>query len=207
MNSLTRCAWARTPLGIAYHDTEWGVPVHDDVVLFEFLTLEGAQAGLSWETILKKREAYREALAGLRPAARGPLHTGTGRASAGEPGHRSQSPQDREHGAQRARRSSRCSASSEASMPTCGALSAERRSLNRWRAAEAGARATPESDALSRDLLRRGFKFVGSTICYAFMQAVGLVNDHTTDCFRHALVGRSHPGARKKPMEIGEDPR
>ena len=66
---------------------------------------------------------------------------------------------------------------------------------------------TAESDALSRDLLRRGFKFVGSTICYAFMQAVGLVNDHTTDCFRHALVGRSHPGARKKPMEIGEDPR
>lgn len=104
MGSVKRCEWAQSPLMIEYHDTEWGVPVHDDRLLFEFLILEGAQAGLSWDTSLKKRAA------------------------------------------------------------------------------------TPESIALSRDLVRRGFKFVGPTICYAFMQAVGLVNDHEVDCFRHAQV-------------------
>ena len=81
-NEPRRCSWARTPLSIAYHDREWGVPVHDDTVFFEFLMLEGAQAGLSWETILRKREAYREAFAGFDPAQRRPIHPGTGRAAA-----------------------------------------------------------------------------------------------------------------------------
>ena len=94
----TRCAWARTPLGIAYHDLEWGVPVHDDRILFEFLTLEGAQAGLSWETILKKRQAYRQAFGGFDPVS-GSIQRGARRASVDESWHRSQPPQDPEHGA------------------------------------------------------------------------------------------------------------
>ncbi len=191
VNPLTRCSWARTPLSIAYHDAEWGVPVHDDTIFFEFLILEGAQAGLSWETILKKREAYREAFLNFDPAGR-PVHPRASRAAASERRDRSQPAQDREHGPERA------------GIPR-GAegvrqLRRLRLGVRRWRSAgeqpgfvrRIPAR-TAESDALSRDLLPRGFKFVGSTICYAFMQAVGLVNDHTTDCFRHALVGRSRP--------------
>ncbi len=185
-----RCGWARTPLGIAYHDAEWGVPVHDDVVLFEFLTLEGAQAGLSWETILRKREAYRGAFAGFDPERVARFTSARVERLLGNPG------------------IVRNRLKIESTVRNARALLAVRREfgsfdaylwgfvggvprVNRWRTLRQVPARTPESDALSRDLSHRGFKFVGSTICYALMQAVGMVNDHAIDCFRHELAGRS----------------
>ena len=189
VNSLTRCSWARTPLGIAYHDAEWGVPVHDDTTLFEFLTLEGAQAGLSWETILKKREAYREAFLKFDPARIArftPVRIERLLQNAGIVRNRLK--------IESTVRNARAYLAVQKEFGSFDAyvwgfvkgapLDSRRHSLKVIPAR------TAESDALSRDLLRRGFKFVGSTICYAFMQAVGIVNDHTTDCFRHAIVGR-----------------
>ncbi len=178
-----RCTWARTPLSIAYHDDEWGVPVHDDIVLFEFLTLEGAQAGLSWETILRKREAYRSAFARFDPA----------RVARFTPARIERLLQN--EGIVRNRlkvastitnakaflRVQREFGSFDAYVWNFVGGSPR---VNQWRSLEQIPSRTPESDALSRDLLRRDFKFVGSTICYAFMQAVGLVNDHMVDCFR-----------------------
>ena len=175
-------------LGIAYHDAEWGVPVHDDTTLFEFLTLEGAQAGLSWETILKKREAYRAAFWTSIPRGWHGSHQCGSNGCFRTPGSFAIGSRSRARSVTRAH-TSRFRRSSAASMPTFGASSTELRWTTPEFTEDIPAR-TAESDALSRDLLRRGFKFVGSTICYAFMQAVGLVNDHTTDCFRHALVGR-----------------
>ena len=189
-DTRTRCVWARTPLGIAYHDAEWGVPVHDDRVLFEFLTLEGAQAGLSWETILRKREAYRGAFAGFDPER-------VARFTAARVERLMQ-----DAGIVRNR------LKIESTVRNAKAFLAVRKEfgtfdryvwsfvggkprVNGWRELGQVPARTPESDALSRDLLRRGFKFVGSTICYAFMQAVGLVNDHTVDCFRYPRGGRS----------------
>jgi DNA-3-methyladenine glycosylase I len=179
-----RCGWARTPLSVEYHDKEWGTPVHDDVVFFEFITLEGAQAGLSWETILRKRRAYREAFAGFDPA----------RVARFTPARVEKLLKN--EGIVRNRlkvestvRNAKAflevqnefgSFDSYVWRFVAGApLVNARRSLKGIPAR------TPESDALSRDLLKRGFKFVGSTICYAFMQATGLVNDHTVDCFRY----------------------
>jgi DNA-3-methyladenine glycosylase I len=184
MDGLPRCAWARTPLSIGYHDNEWGVPVHDDVVLFEFLTLEGAQAGLSWETILKKRAAYREAFAGFEPA----------RVARFTPARIERLLQDPSIVRNRLKVLS--------TVTNANAFLRVQREfgsfdayvwrfvggaprLNAWRSVREVPAKTTESDALSRDLLRRDFKFVGSTICYAFMQAVGLVNDHVVDCFRY----------------------
>lgn len=181
---MKRCAWARTPLGIAYHDAEWGVPVHDDRVLFEFITLEGAQAGLSWETILKKRGAYREAFAGFDPArvARySPARCRKLMVNAGIVRNRLKI---------------------ESTVANARAFLAVQRQfgsfdtflwsfvggkprINRWRSTKQLPARTELSDTLSKELKRRGFRFVGSTICYAFMQAVGVVNDHTTDCFRY----------------------
>jgi DNA-3-methyladenine glycosylase I len=189
MSPYTRCSWARTPVGIVYHDTEWGVPVHDDHMLFEFITLEGAQAGLSWETILKKREAYRQALAGFDPQRVARFTPARVERLLLNPG------------------IVRNRLKVESTVRNAKAFVAVQREfgsfdaylwgfvggaprVNRWRAPQQVPARTPESDALSRDLLARGFKFVGSTICYAFMQAVGVVNDHTTDCFRHKRVGR-----------------
>jgi len=191
----TRCAWARTPLGIDYHDREWGVPVHDDRVHFEFLILEGAQAGLSWETILKKRAGYRDAFADFDPArvarftparierlllrpdiVRNRLKVRSAVANA-----RAFLGIQREFG------------SFDAYVwPFVGGVPL----VNAPATLQAIPTRTPESDALSRDLLRRGFTFVGSTICYAFMQAVGLVNDHTADCFRRSVSRR--PPARRR---------
>jgi DNA-3-methyladenine glycosylase I len=178
-----RCSWARTPLSIAYHDREWGTPVHDDRTLFEFLILEGAQAGLSWETILRKREAYRSAFAGFDPArvarfrqervARLLQNAGIVRnrlkiASAVGNAKLFLEVQ-REFG----------------SFDTYAwSFVGGRPRINQWRSHNDIPARTSESDALSRDLSKRGFKFVGSTICYAFMQAVGMVDDHTTDCFK-----------------------
>jgi DNA-3-methyladenine glycosylase I len=186
-SSQSRCAWASTPLGIAYHDREWGVPVHDDRTLFEFLTLEGAQAGLSWETILKKRDAYREAFAGFDPAR-------VARFSPAKVEQLLQNP-----GIVRNRLKVLSAVGNAKAFLTIqrefGSFDsyvwrfvggAPR--VNRWSTLQQVPARTPESDALSRDLLARGFKFVGSTICYAFMQAVGMVNDHTTDCFRYERV-------------------
>ena len=189
MNPLVRCTWARTPLGIAYHDAEWGVPVHDDTTLFEFLTLEGAQAGLSWETILKKRDAYRDAFLGFDPARVARFTPARVERLLLNPG------------------IVRNRLKIESTVRNAKAFLAVQREFGSFdayvwgfvngapldhhrRLLESIPARTVESDTLSRDLLRRGFKFVGSTICYAFMQAVGLVNDHTTDCFRHAVIAR-----------------
>jgi DNA-3-methyladenine glycosylase I len=193
VDQRTRCTWARTSLSIAYHDLEWGVPVHDDNILFEFLTLEGAQAGLSWETILKKREAYRQAFVGFdatlvarfRPARVARLLRNPGivrnRLKIGSTVGNAKASLAVQH--------------------EFGSFDAYVWSfvggtprVNRWRTLRQVPARTAQSDALSRDLLGRGFKFVGSTICYAFMQAVGMVNDHTIDCFRYERVG--HSGTR-----------
>ncbi len=193
-DAYARCGWARTPLGIVYHDTEWGVPVHDDVILFEFLTLEGAQAGLSWETILKKRENYREAFAGFDPERVARFTSARVERLLGNPG---------------IVRNRLKVASTVGNAQAVLALQREFGSfdaylwgfvggvprVNRWRTLRQVPARTRESDALSRDLRSRGFTFVGSTICYALMQAVGMVNDHTIDCFRHEQAGRSTRGA------------
>ena len=184
MNTRIRCSWAQTPLGIAYHDTEWGVPVHDDRILFEFLTLEGAQAGLSWETILKKREAYREAFMGFDPARVARFTPARVERLLQNPGivRNRLKIESTVRNAKAFLAIQREFGSFDAYV--WGFVGGAPRVNRRRSLADIPAR-TPESDALSRDLSRRGFKFVGSTICYAFMQAVGLVDDHTIDCFRH----------------------
>jgi DNA-3-methyladenine glycosylase I len=171
---MKRCAWARSPAMIEYHDREWGVPVHDDRVLFEFITLEGAQAGLSWETILAKREAYRRAFAGFDPAK-------VARFTAAR---RTRLMQDA--GIVRNRLKIDSTITNAAAFL---AVQKEFGSFDRflWDFVR-GKRKTGLSDALSKELKRRGFRFVGSTICYAFMQATGLVNDHLVFCFRYTEV-------------------
>lgn len=180
-----RCEWARTPLSIEYHDREWGVPVHDDRVLFEFLLLEGAQAGLSWETILKKREAYRDAFSGFDPAKVARFTASRIERLLGNPGIvRNRLKILSAVGNARAfLRVQEEFGSFDAYVWTFVGGAPH---LNRWRTLKELPVRTPESDALSRDLSKRGFKFVGSTICYAFMQAVGLVNDHMLDCYRYS---------------------
>ncbi len=185
--SRTRCAWARNPLAIAYHDREWGVPVHDDRVLFEFLVLEGAQAGLSWDTILAKRENYRRAFDGFDAARVARYGAAKKRALLADAG------------------IVRNRAKIEAAVVNARsflALQKEHGSFDRylWAFVDGnplqGRRRMPVeipasneiSDALSKDLRKRGFKFVGTTIMYAFMQAVGMVNDHTRDCFRYPVL-------------------
>ena len=184
MTSPARCGWARTELSIPYHDAEWGVPVHDDHTLFEFLILEGAQAGLSWETILKKRARYREVFDGFDPA-RVARYTAARKARL-----------LRDPGIVRNRLKVDSAVSNARAFllvqDEFGSFDAYvwrfvdgRPRVNRWKQLGQIPARTNESDALSNDLLRREFRFVGSTICYAFMQAVGMVNDHTTDCFRY----------------------
>jgi DNA-3-methyladenine glycosylase I len=185
-----RCAWCGTdPLYVAYHDEEWGVPSHDERHLFEMLILEGAQAGLSWSTILKKRAGYRAAFAGFdaRRVARF--------------GSREFQRLMRDEGIVRNRLKIEAAARNARAFlevqdefggfdPYVWRFVDGRPIQNRWRdLAEIPVR-TSESDAMSKDLKRRGFTFVGSTICYAFMQAVGMVNDHVVGCFRHRLVRR-----------------
>jgi DNA-3-methyladenine glycosylase I len=184
-----RCAWPRTPLDIEYHDREWGVPVHDDRVLFEFLILEGAQAGLSWSTILAKRPRYRKAFAEFDPA----------RVARFKPDRVERLLQD--PGIVRNR------LKIQSTIGNARALLAVQKEfgsfdayiwqfvggsprVNRWKSHREIPSRTAESDRMSKDLAKRGFKFVGSTICYAFMQAVGMVNDHTTDCFRYRELAK-----------------
>jgi DNA-3-methyladenine glycosylase I len=177
-----RCAWARTPLTIVYHDADWGVPVHEDRVLFEFLTLEGAQAGLSWETILRKRDSYRDAFAGFDPAR-------IARFTPERIGRLMRNP-----GIVRNRLKIESTvANAKAFLKVQGEFGSfdayvwrfvgGAPLVKRRRTMKDIPARTAEGDALSKDLLRRGFRFVGPTICYAFMQAVGLVDDHTVDCF------------------------
>jgi DNA-3-methyladenine glycosylase I len=181
--SLERCAWARTPLSVAYHDEEWGTAVHDDRVFFEFLVLEGAQAGLSWETILGKRENYRKAFAAFDPARVARFTPARLERLLLDPG----IVRNRLKVASTVR-NARAFLAVQREFGSFDAyvwrfvggapLINVRRSLQDVPVRSAA------SDALSRDLLARGFTFVGSTICYAFMQAVGLVDDHTVGCFR-----------------------
>jgi len=179
-----RCSWARTGLLISYHDEEWGVPVHEDRRLFEFLVLEGAQAGLSWETILKKRENYRVAFDGFDPEAVARF--------------------DRrrierllaDSGIVRNRlKIASAVLNAQALLQVAEEFGSFDRyvwsfvdgqpRINAWKLPRQVPARTAQSDAISRDLRGRGFKFVGSTICYAFMQAVGMVNDHLVSCFRY----------------------
>ena len=197
-----RCAWCGTdPLYVAYHDREWGVPVHDDTRLFEMLTLEGAQAGLSWLTILRKREGYRRAFAGFDIAAVARFGDRDVERLMGD--------------AAIVRNRLKIAAAPRNARAALeirerhGSLAAflwryvdGTPRQNAWPSlAEVPVR-TPESDAMARDLKRLGCSFVGSTICYAFMQAVGMVNDHTADCFRHAALGglaAGSPGGTSAP--------
>jgi DNA-3-methyladenine glycosylase I len=198
----SRCAWAGTdPLYRAYHDREWGVPLHDDRRLFELLCLEGAQAGLAWITILRKRAAYRRAFDRFDPrrvAGYGPPRI---RKLLADPG---------------IVRNRLKIAGAVRNARACLALQAEAGSLDRfvwgfvggaprqnaWRTLGDVPARTPASDALSRALRQRGFTFVGSTICYAFMQAAGLVNDHVIDCFRHAEL-RAGAATSTRPPPAG----
>jgi DNA-3-methyladenine glycosylase I len=182
---MPRCPWATTEPAIAYHDEEWGVPVHDDRLLFEFLILEGAQAGLSWITILKKRENYRKAFDGFRSEKIALYGARDVKRLLGDAG------------------IVRNRLKIAATVQNAKAFLAVRKEMggfdaylwsfvadhpkqNRWRRMSDVPTRTAESDAMSRDLLQRGFKFVGSTICYALMQATGMVNDHLVTCPRHA---------------------
>jgi DNA-3-methyladenine glycosylase I len=196
MKPLVRCSWAGTdPLYMAYHDTEWGVPQHDDRHLFEMLVLEGAQAGLSWITILRKRQAYKAAFDNFDIATVASYNP------------RKQAALLRDPGIVRNRLKIEAAIKNArvvlAIIEELGSFDAYlwrfvdgRPRVNRWRSlADVPAR-TAESDALSRDLRQRGCSFVGSTICYAFMQAVGLVNDHVITCFRHGALQPAHRRAR-----------
>ena len=184
-----RCEWARTELSMAYHDTEWGVPCHDDRTLFEFLILEGAQAGLSWETILRKRHHYRRAFNGFDPdivarydeAKQNELLKDAGlvrnrlKIAAAVANAQAFLTVREEHGT--------------FARYLWGFVGGYQR-INGWHAHDEVPARTGESEAMSRDLSSRGFRFVGPTICYAFMQAVGMVNDHLVPCFRHGAVTR-----------------
>jgi DNA-3-methyladenine glycosylase I len=193
-----RCEWATNDRLIRYHDEEWGVPVHEDRRLLEFLILEGAQAGLSWDTILRKREGYRAAFDQFDAALIAGYDARKVEQLLADPG----IVRNRLKIAAAIRNAQAFLAVQE----EFGSFDAYiwqhaggRPRTNAWRSlAEVPAR-TPDSDAMSRDLQRRGFKFVGSTICYAFMQAVGMVNDHTVDCFRYAQLSGIIPAGRPRP--------
>jgi len=195
--AITRCDWCGAdPLYIAYHDTEWGVPLHDDHRLFEFLILEGAQAGLSWLTILKKRDNYRRAYDDFDPArvARYTRHK--------------QNRLMHDAGIVRNRLKIEASILNARAFldiqDKFGSFDAfiwqftdGRPRQNRWRTPKSVPASTPESVTMSRELKKRGFKFVGSTICYAFMQATGMVNDHLVGCYRHTPIRKL--GDRRSP--------
>lgn len=185
---LKRCAWVKKdPLEIAYHDSEWGVPLTDDRKLFEFLILEGAQAGLSWSTVLKKRENYRQAFANFDPERVAQYNEQKQQELKQNPG---------------IIRNKLKIASAVTNVRLFLDIQAEYGSFaiyiwkfvegkpiqNHWQNLEQVPATSPQSEAMSKELKKRGFKFVGSTICYAFMQATGMVNDHTTDCFRYEKI-------------------
>jgi len=185
---MIRCDWAgNDPLMISYHDEEWGVPLHDDRKLFEFLILEGAQAGLSWRTVLRKRENYRKAFHGFDPERMARYGAKEVALLLSDPG----IIRNRAKVAS-AISNARHVLDVQAEFGSFGAylwrFPGGGTIVNRFRALSELPSTSPESVAMSRDLVKRGFRFVGPTICYAFMQAVGMVNDHLVTCFRHAAV-------------------
>jgi DNA-3-methyladenine glycosylase I len=187
VSPLPRCPWAKRTLDIQYHDQEWGVPRHDDRILFEFLILEGAQAGLSWSTILDKRHNYRRAFDKFNPSKVSRYDARKTRKLLADPGI--------VRNRLKIAAAIRNAKAFLAVQKEFGSFDAylwrfvggqPRR--NAWQTLKEIPARTPESDAMSKDLLRRGFKFVGPTICYAFMQAVGMVNDHLVTCFRYSEI-------------------
>jgi DNA-3-methyladenine glycosylase I len=183
----TRCGWAVSEIYEQYHDTEWGVPLHDDRLLFEFLILEGAQAGLSWLTILKKRDNYRRAFDHFDPekvARYGPKQTSRLLADAGIVRNRLKIAA----AIQNAKAFLKVQEEFKSFDAYIWRFTGGKPIQNTWNSLKQIPARTPLSDALSKDLKTRGFKFVGSTICYAHMQATGMVNDHLTSCFRHGQV-------------------
>lgn len=187
---MERCPWAKTDLYALYHDTEWGVPIHDDRLLFEFLILEGAQAGLSWETILKKRENYRAAFHQFDPATVAKYGTKKRKellTNAGIVRNRLKI----EAAIQNAKMFLAVQDEFSTFDEYVWRFVGSQQKQNAWASVKHVPATTPESDAMSKDLKQRGFKFVGSTICYAFMQAVGMVNDHLVGCFRHGEIRKA----------------
>jgi DNA-3-methyladenine glycosylase I len=189
--ALSRCAWpGADPLYLAYHDEEWGVPSRDESHLFEMLNLEGAQAGLSWITILRKRESYRRAFDGFDPEKMARYGEKKIAALLADPGIvRNRLKVAAAIG--NAKAYLRLRESGRTLADVVWAPYSGRQRANRFRRQGDVPATTPESDALSKELARLGFKFVGSTIVYAYLQAVGCVNDHLTGCFRHGEVGRA----------------
>ena len=181
---LVRCTWARNPLAIRYHDKEWGIPVHRDSRLFEFLILEGAQAGLSWDTILQKRENYRLAFEGFNPEQVARFDQRRIAKLLSNPGI-----------VRNRLKIASAVLNAQAFLKVREEFGSFDRyvwqfvngqaRVNAWQSSAQVPARTVESDAMSKDLQKRGFKFVGSTICYAYMQAVGMVNDHLEGCFRY----------------------
>jgi DNA-3-methyladenine glycosylase I len=188
----TRCPWASEKSGavyVKYHDEEWGVPVHDDITHFEFMVLDGAQAGLSWSTILNKRENYRRAFAGFDPDKVARFDRRKIESLLKDPG----IVRNRlkvESAVKNARAFLRVQAEFGSFDKYIWRFVGGRTRKNRWKTMKQIPCESPESHAMSKDLKARGFSFVGPTICYAYMQAAGLVNDHLVSCFRHAEVGR-----------------
>ena len=185
-DTVVRCDWARNELAIRYHDKEWGRPVHKDRVLFEFLLLEGAQAGLSWDTILQKRKNYRSAFDGFEPACIARYDSRKVRALIRNPGI-----------VRNRLKIGSAVQNAKAFLAVQDQFGSfddyvwqfvnGKPRVNKWRSLKQVPASTPQSDAMSKDLRKRGFNFVGSTICYAFMQAVGMVNDHLVTCFRYPI--------------------
>lgn len=182
-----RCPWPKNELAIQYHDEEWGVPLQDDGKHFEFLTLESAQAGLSWDTVLRKRENYRIAFAGFDPVVVARFGEREVEAMMTNPG----LIRNRQK-LVAAIQNAACFLDVQAEFGSFNAyiwqFVGNRPICNQWKTLEQIPATSPESDAFSKDLKKRGFKFVGSTTCYAHMQAAGLINDHLTDCSRHREV-------------------
>ena len=189
MPTAARCPWPTTPLYVAYHDTEWGVPLHDEHRLFEFLVLEGAQAGLSWLTILNKRENYRRAFDGFDPEKVARYHGRKIAALLADPGI-VRNRQKIESAVRNARAFLAVQEEFGSFDRYIWRFVDGRPVQNAWRRLKDIPPRTPASDALSEDLRRRGFNFVGSTICYSHMQATGMVNDHLVTCPRHAACAR-----------------
>ena len=180
-----RCAWAgNLPIYQNYHDTEWGVPVRDDKILFEFVLLEGAQAGLSWITVLKKRENYRRAFAGFDVSQVAAFDERKVEALLQDPGI-IRNRLKVKAAVNNAQRFMEIQAEFGSFSAYVWDFVGGQPIINSWATEDDVPVTTAESDALSKDLVKRGFKFVGSTICYSHMQATGLVNDHVTGCFRH----------------------
>ena len=185
--AIVRCPWAAKEINIPYHDREWGVPVHDDRTLFEFLILEGAQAGLSWDTILQKRARYREAFAGFDPEKVARFDARKVRSLLADAGI-VRNKLKIEAAISNARAFLKVQEEFGSFDAYLWRFVGGRSLQNRWKTHKQVPAKTKESDALSKDLIQRGFRFVGSTICYANMQAVGMVNDHIVSCFRHGEV-------------------